>query len=87
MTKKPDRWERMLEKQVMQGESYDPFLHYKDVVKLLRTQHRWVERMIQNYETFCGQNANATFAQTEDMWKSRASQCRDILAKLKERAQ
>lgn len=50
--KKPDRFERMLEKLVFDGESYDPFVHYEDVAKLLRDEHAWMVRMVRDLTVY-----------------------------------
>lgn len=58
--KKPDRFERKLNKLVFDGESYDPFVHYLCVAKLLRAEHAWMRRMVKKVEAWsCNQLAES----------------------------
>ena len=81
MTKKPDRFERIVQKASFL-ESSEP---YKDeawipcsiVASLLRREHAWVEQMIVKNPLYGAQNTE---------WKQGYTQaCQDMLDKLKER--
>lgn len=78
MAKQPDRWERMIIKQVNVGESYDPFFHYDDVIKILRKEHRAVVWMAKGQVP--------TDIINSDWWDGYKAACQDILSKLTERA-
>jgi len=80
-TKQPDRWERMIIKQVNSGESYDPFFHYDDVIKLLRKEHQAVVRIIQAMQ------ANSwSFNEVDAYVNGYQRATYDLLSKLTERA-
>lgn len=50
--KKPDRFQRTLNKIVLDGESDDPFILYEDVIKLLRAEHAWMVRMVRDLTVY-----------------------------------
>ena len=83
MTTKPDRWDKLASTLPMRQLRS---VYLEDVAKLLRNEHRAVVRMVLQQRNDCQANANATCAQTQDMWVARAAQCQDILDHLNERA-
>jgi len=87
MTKRPDRWER----EVARGFSskvvrpQDLILAH-DAIKLLRKQHRWVEKLMQKRKREWEQPLKwKLLDETEALRRARAAECDDILAKLKAR--
>lgn len=83
--KKLDRWERMIRKIVIDGESYDPFIYYVDVMKLLRKEHAWAVRMVKaRLAIWEGRDARG-FDTNQYGRDCRAAQCREILDRLKGR--
>ena len=88
--RKPDRWEREAEKAVGFQNMYEDdegWVLKSDVVNLLRKQHQWVVQLHQKEAALC--RANADIGGLDGVahgWHCREAACKDLLAKLKERA-
>lgn len=88
--KKQDRFERMLERH--NGDEDDwraEFIPAQHVLDLLRREHAWMRRMVEQYRKECMYQMSAVkrkgYIVPEYCWQARAAQCELILAKLDKR--
>ena len=83
--KKPDRFERIVDK-IVQEADYKPDIYREDVVKLLRREHQAVVRMVLREFKVWATTSPKRYASAPASRHERAKQCRDILDKLRRRA-